>query len=73
MRIVKNIALIDNRILCNAIWGDTSCWMPRPPFKGYIQASADLVGRAFIEYCISRVFGIFRLPQCGKRLIIRRI
>lgn len=65
MRVEEKVALIENRILCNAIWGDTSCLKPVPDFRGYTQASTDKVGRAFIEYCIARVLGIYRLPQCG--------
>ncbi len=65
MKIVGEVAYIENRILCNAIWGDTSCINPVPNFRGYINASADFVGRAFIEYCLARVLGIYRLPQCG--------
>lgn len=65
MRVVEGVALIENRILCNAIWGDTSCLNPKPDFTGYIYGNACKVGRAFIEYCIAKVYGIFRLPQCG--------
>ncbi len=65
MRIEGDVAFIENRILCNAIWGDYSCTNPVPDFTGYVQANTDPIGRAFIEYCIARVLGIYRLPQCG--------
>ena len=32
---------------------------------GYVEANIDHVGKAFIEYCLARVLGIFRLPNCG--------
>lgn len=66
MKIKDNIAYIENSLLCAAIWGDTKCKQQNEPrFTGYVNANVDSVGRAFIEYCIARVMGIFRLPQCG--------
>ena len=65
MKIVDNVALIENRLLCAAIWGDESCVNKAPRFSGYVNASIDEVGKAFIEYCIAKIYGIFRLPQCG--------
>lgn len=66
MRIVNDkIALIENELLCRAIWGDTSCRLMKPRFAGYIQASTDKVGKAFLEYCIAKIYGIYRLPKCG--------
>lgn len=64
MRIEKNVALIENRLLHDAIWGDLEC-IYEPRFTGYIYANIDMNSRAFIEYCIARIFGIFRLPRCG--------
>lgn len=65
MKIVDDVALIENRLLCSAIWGDESCGYKAPRFSGYVNANIDKVGKAFIEYCIAKVYGIFRLPQCG--------
>ena len=65
MKIVDNVALIENRLLCAAIWGDESCVNKAPRFSGYVNASIDEAGKAFIEYCIAKIYGIFRLPQCG--------
>lgn len=65
MRVEGDIILIENQLLCAAIWGDTSCINLKPQFTGYVQANVDKAGRAFIEYCIARVYGIFRLPKCG--------
>lgn len=64
MRIENNVALIENPLLCSAIWGDTKCKY-KTEFTGYVNANADHVGRAFIEYCLARIFSIFRLPQRG--------
>lgn len=66
MRIENNVALIENRLLHDAIWGDVDCIQNNTSrFTGYINANVDMAGRAFIEYCIAKVLGIFRLPQCG--------
>lgn len=66
MRIEDNIALIESRLLCAAIWGDTKCIYNRSlRFTGFVYSDIDKVGRAFIEYCVSRILGIYRLPQCG--------
>ena len=66
MRIENNIAFIENKLLHDAIWGDTDCiYNKKIKFTGYVQSNADLVGRAFIEYCIARVLNIYRLPKCG--------
>lgn len=64
MNIKDNVALIDNPLLCAAIWGDTTCKY-RTDFTGYMNANSDHVGRAFIEYCLARIYSIFRLPQHG--------
>ena len=55
MRVDGNVALIESRILCNAIWGDTSCLKPVPDFKGYIH---DVGGPT----------ANFRHPSCHKQL-----
>ncbi|HCI24064.1 MAG TPA: hypothetical protein DFK11_06050 [Lachnospiraceae bacterium] len=65
MRIEKDVALIDNPLLRAAIWGDQSCLYKSVKFTGYVQASIDKIGKAFIEYCIARALGIYRLPNCG--------
>lgn len=66
MRIENGIAFVENPLLCAAIWGDTNCiYNGKPKFTGYLNANADRIGRAFIEYCIARVMKIFRLPMCG--------
>lgn len=66
MRIKNGIAFVENPLLCSAIWGDTSCrYNDNLKFTGYLNANADGIGRAFIEYCIARVMKIFRLPMCG--------
>lgn len=66
MRIENNVALVENRLLHDAIWGDVECPHDKKTrFTGYINANSDPVGRAFIEYCIARNLRIFRLPQCG--------
>ena len=64
MRIEKDVALIDNPLLRAAIWGDQSCLYKSVKFTGYVQASIDKIGKAFIEYCIARALGIYRLPNC---------
>lgn len=64
MRIENNVALIENRLLHDAIWGDLEC-IYEPRFTGYINANVDMCARAFLEYCIARELGIFRLPRCG--------
>jgi hypothetical protein len=61
MRIENNIAFIENRLLHDAIWGDSKCNY----CSGYVGAQTSLIGKAFIEYCISRIMGIHRLPKCG--------
>ena len=65
MRIEEDVALIDNPLLRAAIWGDQSCLYKSVKFTGYVQASIDIIGKAFIEYCIARALGIYRLPNCG--------
>lgn len=65
MRIEENVALIESPLLCSAIWGNYSCLYPNCKMTGYVEANIDLVGKAFIEYCLARVLGIFRLPNCG--------
>ena len=63
MRIEEDVALIDNPLLRAAIWGDKSCLYKSVKFTGYVQASIDKIGKAFIEYCIARALGIYRLPK----------
>ena len=65
MRVVGDVALIDNPLLRAALWGDQSCLYKSVRFTGYVQASIDKIGKAFIEYCIARALGIYRLPNCG--------
>lgn len=65
MRIEDDIALIENPLLCSAIWGDYKCLYSDCKMTGYVEANIDCVGKAFIEYCLARILGIFRLPNCG--------
>lgn len=61
MRIENNIAFIENRLLHDAIWGNNEC----KNCSGYVEPRTSLIGKAFIEYCIARIMGIYRLPKCG--------
>ena len=50
MRVEDNIALIENPLLCAAIWGDFSCIHQRgPKFSGYVNANADKACSGAIE------------------------
>ena len=61
MRIEENVALIESRLLHAAIWGDTRCIFEKNQrFTGYVYSDIDHLGKVFIEYCISRILGIFR-------------
>ena len=54
---------IKNELLYGAMWGENQC--KRLGFTGYVYSYNRKVGRAFIEYCICRIFSIHRMPGCG--------
>lgn len=54
--------LLENELLHDAIWGEADCKLG---FTGYVYSDKKNLGRAFIEYCICRIFNIHRLPGCG--------
>ena len=59
----KDTFTIKNDLLYDAMWGDNKC--KKLNFTGYVYSDGKNLGRAFIEYCICRIFGIHRLPGCG--------
>lgn len=60
---MKETFTIKNELLYSAIWGENQC--KQLGFTGYVYADKKDLGRAFIEYCICRIFNIHRLPGCG--------
>lgn len=59
----KETFTIKNELLYSAIWGENHC--KRLGFTGYVYSDKRKLGRAFIEYCICKIFNIHRLPGCG--------
>lgn len=59
----KETFTIKNDLLYSAIWGEDRC--KRINFTGYVYSDKKRLGRAFLEYCICRIFDIHRLPGCG--------
>ena len=65
MKIIDDVAYIESKLLCAAIWGGEVCLPNVKYLGGYINPSIDGLGKAFIEYCVARACEIYRLPKCG--------
>lgn len=59
----KETFTIQNELLYGAMWGENQC--KKFGFTGYVNLDKGKLGRAFIEYCLCRIFDIHRLPGCG--------
>lgn len=60
---MKDTFTITNKLIYDAIWGEDCCH--HLGFSGYVYSDNNYIGRAFLEYCICRVFNIHKLPGCG--------
>lgn len=57
-----NTYKIQSPLLLTAIFGKTNCKHLLSGCNGYLNCDYNNIGRGFIEFCISKIFNIHRIP-----------